>query len=69
MNQSVSLSDTLVLFLGNIRQASVTRAILKQATSQLTLKDRLQNTALAVREMQAYWYLTSGRLGYNRDIL
>ena len=48
MNQSVSFSDTVVLFLGNIRPASVTRAILKQPTSELTLKYRIQNTALAV---------------------
>jgi len=49
INESISVfSDTVVLFLGNIRPASVTRAILKQATSQLTLKDRIQNTGLAV---------------------
>jgi hypothetical protein len=64
MNQSVSFSDTVVLFLRNIRPASVTRAVLKKATSELTnVKEQNTEYGARSRQVQSYWYLNSGRLG------
>lgn len=55
MNQSVSFSDTVVLFLRNIRPASVTRAVLKKATSELT-NVKEQNTEYGARSRQVQSY-------------